>query len=266
MDHDLITALYSKINALEKKMCCVENENMKLRSRIDNLETVNKIMLENKCITFDIRYFLNNQSVEYLKLFNLTRDDISKICGSISNINFPCTKYLIDLHSDKVRALNTSDRYDKHIMQFCTQFFTLIFMRSNQDCIVYLLDVCVEKGFINILMHQNANRSQSIHHIIFSGQSKPKAIIRILDIYDKYNLDLESSTCQRDTPLSMICTWGSLESIKYAIDLFVRKGMFLGNCKTNEKLENILLRERRIDRIVLIMYLKSIEYMEFSGV
>lgn len=148
MDHELIAKLCSRIEALE-------NENIELRARLDKLDLVNKIVFKSNIIAFDIGYFLKNQTIEYLKMFDLDRGGLFDICMNLHMINSQCIKYLIDLH------LDGTYKYDKHPSRnhgCTTPFLCGIFRLSNEEVISYLLNMCIEKDFIKVLdLIENGN-------------------------------------------------------------------------------------------------------------
>lgn len=261
MDNELISKLFSKIETLE-------NENVELRTRLDKLYSINKMIFESNGFEFNINYFLMNQSIEYLKMFDLSDGALYEICMKIDCIGFPCMKYLIDSHLDGTYDWDKNPHHKKKY-SCCTPFLINIFHHGNKENILYLLDKCIEKDFIKVLVYvEYYGHRQSIHKIMC--YSKDAEIVkRILNIYYVHGLDLECKTDDGFTPLMLVCKYGTMQTIKCCIDFFVEKGLHLES--KSEYMVNRLEYFLRSNTNPLVntvgyKYLNSVEYTEFCTV
>lgn len=232
----------------------ISYDNHLLKSIISSMEPI----VHNKNREFNIKYFLKNQTVEYLEKFDL-RDPLYDLCHVITKINFPCMKYLIDSHLDEKYELNTPLYMCKNRADPIATFFERIFSECSEEIVMYLLNTCVEKNFIEVLIRKGIYDVRPIHLVILTENKR--AIVRMLDIYDEYGLDLECVTSSGHSPLSLICSRGIPSLIKYIIDIHVKKGFSLRYEQENMPLEirMCILSNSLMVSETMSMYLKSAE-------
>lgn len=180
-----IKLLESKIYGLERQFETEVNDLKKQLERandkIEQLSKNNDVTAQHfvpKTVVksaFDYNVFCLNKTVEYLKAYKLTHDDLSKLLNNIKSLDFSCVKYLIDCYDQGIY-----DRNEKFVHSDLELLpIHYICQNGTPEAVFHLLDVYVKNNWD--LECETSNKWKPIHFICRYQNSE--LVSRILDIY-----------------------------------------------------------------------------------
>lgn len=210
---------------------------------------------------FDIKYFWSNQTVEYLKSSLLDHQARTEILLECSKLNFPCVKYLIDCYLD-----GTYNWDEKIYCEFFTWAipFNYILFQCHEHIILYLLNICVEKNFTHVLIHEGHHKTCSIHYL--SCCRNIIIVNRVLDICIENGLDICCETESGYRVIDYLCLRETCQPIKRIIDFYVERDLIFDNCPLVRTLRQRLEANRKPNvSTIMTMYFDELPRAEFTS-
>lgn len=220
--HDIQTLLET-IQLLETKVQTLELEKMMMTEQISEMKTHMEIFQCCKPLTFSQDVFKRvANKVEYLQMCSLDYTARSALFNA--NLDFPCSKYLIDCYDQGLYNLNEVFNVDINSYNL----LLMITARGCYEAIVYILDICVRKNLdMEYLIANKYGRSTKYTSLLNLCSNRHPTVIdnysilmnRMLDIYVERNLNIFFKSTNGWTIVHLVSHRGNLHLVKRVVQL-----------------------------------------------
>lgn len=228
-NQELIQTLVQEIYSLKNEVASLKNELdetrvlntdltnrlVKLESHIEQTKSVRKI--------FNKKSFMKNPTVDYLSVCKLDRVATEQLLNMMSNLDFSCTKYLIDLW---VKCLyDWNDVFTDYSLKNGKMLIHFVCKHGCEEAVLYILDIYAKKDLD--LECETKSGWNPIYLLCRYRTNTPRTIDRILDIYTEKNLDLESKYDGEWPPIRLLCRYGTSQTIDRILNIYAEKNLDL---------------------------------------